>query len=90
MEGRQLGEAVARAMIEFNRKCGLLVTLAEVPGFEDEHIQRALNAAKNPQLKMKLENMPVALRADMVDDYLKPVLEAAKTGDLDLIRNVEM
>jgi alcohol dehydrogenase class IV len=88
LEGRQLGEAVARSMIDFNRRSGLPITLAEVPGFGDEHIERALEAAKSPQLKMKLENMPVALGTDMVDDYLGPVLEAAKTGDLDLIRNV--
>jgi alcohol dehydrogenase len=32
--------------------------------------------------------MPVAMTADMVDEYMGPVLEAAKTGDLNLIRNV--
>ncbi len=49
---------------------------------------RALAAAKDPQLKMKLENMPVPLTADMLDDYMAPVLQAAKTGDLSLIRTV--
>ena len=53
-----------------------------------EHIARALAAAKNPQLKSKLENMPVAMTAEMVDDYMGPVLEAAKTGNLSLIKNV--
>jgi alcohol dehydrogenase len=48
-----------------------------------------LTAAKNPQLKMKLENMPVPLTAEMVDEYMGPVLEAAKTGELDGIKNVE-
>jgi len=37
---------------------------------------------------MKLENMPVALNADMVDAYMGPILKAAKTGDLALIKNV--
>ena len=59
-----------------------------MPGFSDGHIERALTAAKNPQLKMKLENMPVALAADMVDDYMGPVLQAARTGDLSVIKNV--
>ena len=59
-----------------------------MPGFTDAHIARALTAAKDPQLKMKLENMPVPLTAEMVDDYMGPVLQAAKTGDLSLIRNV--
>lgn len=37
---------------------------------------------------MKLENMPVPLRAEMVDEYMGPVLEAAAGGRLELIRNV--
>jgi alcohol dehydrogenase class IV len=88
LEGRRLGEAVARALIAFMRDVGAPATLGEVPGFSDAHIQRALAAAKDPQLKMKLENMPVPLTADMVDDYMGPVLQAAKTGDLSLIQTV--
>ncbi len=59
-----------------------------MPGFSEAHIERALAAAKDPQLRMKLENMPVPLTAEMVDDYMGPVLRAAKTGDLSGIRNV--
>jgi alcohol dehydrogenase class IV len=88
LEGRSLGEAVARALIAFMRDAGAPTILGEVPGFSDAHIQRALAAAKDPQLKMKLENMPVPLTADMLDDYMAPVLQAAKTGDLSLIRTV--
>ncbi len=88
LNGRELGVAVAEAMIAFEKKIGFPATLGEVPGFSDEHIERALTAAKNPQLKMKLENMPVPLTADMVDEYMGPVLQAAKTGDLDIIKNV--
>jgi alcohol dehydrogenase class IV len=88
LTGRELGMAVAEAMISFEKRIGFPSTLSEVPGFDDEHIERALSAAKNPQLKMKLENMPVALTADMVDEYMGPVLQAAKTGDLALILNV--
>ncbi len=87
--GRELGEAVAQAMIHFEQRIGFPATLGEVPGFMDGHIERALTAAKNPQLKMKLENMPVPLTADMVDEYMGPVLEAAKTGDLSLIKTVK-
>jgi alcohol dehydrogenase len=88
LSGRDLGLAVAEAMIAFEQRVGLPTTLGEVPGFGDAHIERALTAAKNPQLKMKLENMPVSLTAEMVDEYMGPVLEAARTGDLELIRNV--
>jgi alcohol dehydrogenase len=62
--------------------------LNDALGFGPAHIDRALCAAKNPQLRMKLENMPVPLTPEMVDDYMGPVLHAAATGDLTLIRNV--
>lgn len=88
LTGRELGMVVARGMIAFERAMGLPGTLAEVPGFRDDHIQRALSAAKDLQLKMKLENMPVPMTAEMVDEYMEPILQAAKTGDLGLIRNV--
>jgi hypothetical protein len=37
---------------------------------------------------MKLENMPVPLTAEMVDRYMRPILEAARDGDLTMIVNV--
>jgi alcohol dehydrogenase len=64
--------------------------LEEIDGFRDEHIERALAAAKNPQLKMKLQNMPVPLTAEMVDEYMQPVLKAATNGDIFLIKNVHV
>jgi alcohol dehydrogenase class IV len=88
LRGRELGVAVAEAMIAFEREVGFPTTLAEVPGFSDEHIRRALAAARNPQLKSKLENMPVAMTAEMVDEYMGSVLEAARAGQLELIKNV--
>jgi alcohol dehydrogenase class IV len=88
LKGRDLGLAVAEAMIAFEQAAGFPTRLADVPGFTDEHIERALAAAKNPQLKSKLENMPVAMTAEMVDDYMGPVLHSAKTGDLNIIVNV--
>ena len=79
---------VAKAMIAFEGAIGFPATLNEVPGFGEGHIRRALAAAKNPQLKMKLENMPVPLTAGMVDEYMGSVLQAAMDGDLSLIKNV--
>jgi alcohol dehydrogenase len=35
-----------------------------------------------------LQNMPVALTADDIDEYMGPILQAAKTGNLSLIKNV--
>jgi len=88
LAGRDLAIAVAQAMFEFARKIGFPTRLAEVEGFSDSHITRALAAAKNPQLKMKLQNMPVPLNAAMVDEYMATVLKAARDGDLEAVKNV--
>jgi hypothetical protein len=45
-------------------------------------------AAKNPQLDSKLKNMPTPLDAGRgdIDTYMRPILEAAFTGDLTKIK----
>jgi alcohol dehydrogenase class IV len=88
LSGRELGMAVAEGMFALSRKIGFPTRLSEVEGFSEAHIERALTAAKNPQLKMKLENMPVPLNADMIDRYMGPILRAARDGDLSVIQNV--
>jgi alcohol dehydrogenase class IV len=88
LHGRNLGVAVAKAMLELESKIGFPTTLSEIDGFSDQHIERALKAAKDPQLKMKLENMPVPLTAETVDEFMGPILFAAKTGDLSKIKNL--
>jgi alcohol dehydrogenase len=87
LAGRELGEAVATGMLNLARRLNFPITLAEIPGFSQDHLKKALEAAKNPQLEMKLKNMPVPLESRMVDDYLAPVLEAARSGDFKLIKN---
>ena len=87
LSGRELGIAVAEAMIALSSKIGLPVTLSEVEGFSDEHIERALAAARDPQLRMKLQSMPIPLTAEMVDEYMGPILEAARDGALWRIRS---
>jgi len=84
-----IGLVVADGMIAFSESIDMPTTLAELPGFNDEYIKRALTAAKNPQLDMKLKNMPVALNAGLIDEYMGPILEAAKTGDFSVIKNLE-
>ncbi len=88
LTGRELGVAVMNGMFTFAKAIDFPTTLGEVEGFTQAHIDRALTAAKNPQLKMKLENMPIPLTAEMIDEYMGPTLEAAKTGDISLIKNV--
>lgn len=88
LSGRALGEAVARGMFALSRRIGFPITLAELPGFSEAHIARALAAAKDPQLKSKLENMPIPLTTEMVDEYMGSVLRAAQTGNLSLIKTI--
>jgi alcohol dehydrogenase len=88
LAGRDLGIAVAEAMMNLSHQIKFPTTLGEIPGFGDEHIRRAILAAKDPQLRMKLENMPVPLTVDIVEEYMLSILEAAQYGDLSLIKNV--
>lgn len=84
--GRDLGLAVAKGMIAFAKDLNFPSTLKEA-GATREHLDRMIAAAKNPQLKMKLQNMPTPMDAEKgdVDRLMKPVLEAAYSGDLSLI-----
>ncbi len=86
LAGRSLGLAVAQGMIAFAKDLEFPTTLREA-GATREHLERMLTAAKNPQLKMKLQNMPTPMDAEKgdVDRLMKPVLEAAFTGDMSLI-----
>lgn len=86
LDGRELGEAVAQAMIRFSKSIEFPSTLNEADA-TDEHIERMTSAAKDPQLKMKLQNMPIPMNAVAgdVERLMKPVLEAAYTGDISLI-----
>jgi alcohol dehydrogenase len=86
LTGRRLGEAVAEAMIAFSKSIEFPSTLREA-GATDEHIERMISAAKDPQLKMKLQNMPIPMNAEAgdVERLMKPTLEAACNGDISLI-----
>ena len=75
-------------MFAFSKNINFPIKLSEISGFNDSYIDKMIEAAKNPQLEMKLKNMPVPLNARLVDEYMRPVLIAAKTGDLSLIKNI--
>ncbi len=89
LSGRELGLAVAEGMIAFSRFLDFPTRLSEVPGISEGHIDKCLTAAKNPQLDMKLRNMPVSLNADLVDEYMRPVLEAAWSGEFKRIKTMD-
>jgi len=87
--GRKLGTAVAEGLVSFSRQVKFPTSLKEINGMTDAHINKALEAAKNPQLEMKLKNMPVPLSAKHVDEYMEPILQAAKWGDFSLIKSFD-
>ena len=86
LDNHDLAVTFAEAWKSFAESIGAPTTLLELPGFTSEHIDRMLSAAKDPQLAMKLANMPVPMKTEEVDIYMKPVLEAAVTGDFSGIR----
>jgi alcohol dehydrogenase class IV len=88
LSGKDLGIAVAEGMLSLSEDIGFPVALSDVDGFTEEHISRCLNAAKNPKLASKLQNMPVPLSAESVEEYMGPILDAAKTGELRRVKNM--
>jgi len=88
LSGRDLGVAVAGAMVRFSQFLGFPTRLSEVQGVGKEHIERCLIAAKDPQLDMKLRNMPVPLNSELIDRYMGPILEAAWKGEFGKIKNM--
>lgn len=88
LEGRELALRVAEAMIAFSKSINAPSKLNDLKGFTEKHIERALAAAKDPQLEMKLRNMPVPMTNADVDTYMEPILRAGATGDLSLIKEM--
>jgi alcohol dehydrogenase len=88
LSGRDLAVAVAEGFIAFAKSINAPTKLSDIKGFTEAHIKRALDAAKDPQLEMKLKNMPVPLTAAGVDTYMEPILRAGATGDMSLIKEM--
>jgi len=88
LSGRDLALAVSQGMIDFGKSIGAPTKLTDLKGFTESHIARALAAAKDPQLEMKLKNMPVPMTAADVDAYMAPILRAAANGDLSIVKEM--
>ena len=86
LEGRELALVVSNGMINFSKSINAPTTLRELKGFTDGHIDRALKAAQDPQLEMKLKNMPVPMTREDILIFMEPILQAAKTGDMSIIK----
>ena len=88
LKGRELGIAYAKGLIAFGKAIKAPTTLAELPRWSDDLVDKILTAAKDPQLDMKLKNMPVPLTAATVDEYMGPIIRSAVKGDLSLIKSL--
>jgi alcohol dehydrogenase class IV len=88
LKGRDLGVAVAQGMVNLSKAIGFPTRLQDVAGITQDHVTRCLTAAKDPQLEMKLLNMPVPLKATQVDDYMGPILQAAWEGRFEPIKTL--
>ncbi|GHS93960.1 lactaldehyde reductase [Synergistales bacterium] len=88
LKGRELALAVAEGMIAFAKSIGSETKLSDFPKFTSAHVTRALTAAKDPQLKMKLQNMPTPMSIDQVDEYMGSVLEGAMSGDFSKVKSL--
>ncbi len=89
LSGRDLGLAVAEAMTALPSALGYPTALGDLAGFGPSHVDRAVAAAKNPQLRMKLQAMPVPMDAALIDRYMRPTLEAAAAGRLADVPTIE-
>jgi alcohol dehydrogenase len=88
LSGRDLGIAVAKGMVAFGKAIKAPTTLRDLPKWNDSYVEKILTAAKDPQLDMKLKNMPVPLSAAKVDEYMGPIIRAAVDGDFSLIKSM--
>jgi alcohol dehydrogenase len=87
LKGRDLGIAFANGMIAFAKAIKAPTTLRELPKWNDAYVDKILTAAKDPQLDMKLKNMPIPLAAAKVDEFMGPIIRAAVDGDLSIIKS---
>ncbi|GHS90552.1 hypothetical protein AGMMS49957_16810 [Synergistales bacterium] len=88
LKGRELAIAIAEGMVAFAKSIGSETKLSEFPTFTPAHVERALSAAKDPQLKMKLQNMPTPMSIDQVDEYMGSVLAGAVSGDFSKVKSL--
>ncbi len=88
LSGRELSTAVANSMLSYNESINAPTRLNQISKFDDSYIKKALEAAKDPQLKMKLQNMPIPMKSEQVDVYMKSVLIGASIGDLSLVKEL--
>lgn len=79
-----LGVNIAKKMLAWYESMGFPTKLKQIEGWKDNYIEKALNDAK--QNEMKLKAMPNPVPIEQVREILLPILEAASDGDLTKIK----
>lgn len=87
LHGRDRAVAVAEGLIAFGKSINAPTKLSDLPGYSEKYTEQILEAAKDPQLSMKLQNMPIPMTAADVEPYMRPIIEGAVVGDLSGIIN---
>ena len=87
LSGRDLGITIGRAMVAFGKAIGAPTALRDLKRWDDIYIDKILEAARDPQLEMKLKNMPIPLSASEIDEYMGPIIRSALDGDFSLIKS---
>lgn len=89
LKGRKLAEAMVEGMFKFLKKIGFPRNLM-LAGVPKEQIPLMCEYSKNPQLKMKLQNMPVPfdVTAGDIDRLMFPTLRAAYRGDPSMVPDI--
>ncbi|MCK5835027.1 MAG: iron-containing alcohol dehydrogenase [Lentisphaeria bacterium] len=77
-----IGETYLYAIHDFMDRVGAVTKFSDVKGFEVSHIAKMLDAAKDPQLAVKLNAMPIRMSVGDVDVYMKSILNAAFSGSI--------
>lgn len=90
MPSPELGKTYVAALHALYRQVGFPCSLHELSGCSPAHIERMIAAAKNPQLAAKLQAMPVAVSSESVEQVMRPLLNAAYSGDLALIPSIKV
>jgi len=79
-----IGKIIAEYILNWYKSLGFPTSLKELTGWKEDYIEKALKDAKENEMKLKAMPNPVPL--EKVNELLRPILEAARDGNLDLIK----
>jgi len=80
---KSVGAAYVYAIHNFMDRVGAVTKFSDIKGFDMLHVEKMLDAAKDPQLAVKLKAMPIRMSSEDVDVYMKSILDSAFLGSLE-------